>query len=75
MSFDLLNVLQFILFLQKSKRSDVEDENDEDMIFMLGGSLRDVERKTKISKKSIAPSVPEDMLDSMIYNEGLLGFR
>lgn len=55
--------------MQKSKRSEVDDENGEEMMFMLNNSLRNVDLKS--SKKPIVPSAPEEMLDPMTFNEGL----
>lgn len=56
--------------MQRSKCEDDEDETDEDMIFVLGGSLKDTERSNKHLKKPILPDPPDDMLDPMMFNEG-----
>lgn len=58
------------MLLQRSKCEEDEDETDEDMIFVLGGSLKDTERSNKHLKKPILPDPPDDMLDPMMYNEG-----
>lgn len=42
------------------------------MIFVLGGSLRDTERKMKNLKVPMLPDPPDDLLDPAPYNEGIL---
>ncbi len=69
----IIKFLRFFLF-QKNKCDRLDDEPDEDMIFMLGGSLRDPDRKPKHSKKPILPDPPDDLLDPMMFNEGLCNF-
>lgn len=47
-----------------------EEDSDDEMICVLGGSLRDSERRPKSMKKHNMMVAANDMMDSMMYNEG-----
>lgn len=53
-----------------------EQDSDDEMIFVLGGSLKDTEKRPKLMKKELPHEFPNDLNDSMMYpNEGgLTGF-
>lgn len=46
-----------------------EEDSDDEMIFVLGGSLKE-ERRPKSSKKHMMPDLPNDMMEPMMFNEG-----